>query len=112
MLVEVAKPVTLLIVFSILSLYAVFSTAFLVPSSDMHQRIFDSLSRLALAAVISLIGGLILREEPKKSPAERPRLTATLPVQIFCWAVSAMFVLFLVSCYGETYCVFYRDVRL
>jgi hypothetical protein len=61
MLVEVAKPVTLLIVFSILSLYAVFSTAFLVPSSDMHQRIFDSLSRLALAAVISLIGGLILR---------------------------------------------------
>jgi hypothetical protein len=26
--------------------------------------------------------------------------------------VSAMFVLFLVSCYGETYCVFYRDVRL
>jgi hypothetical protein len=69
MLVEVAKPVAL--VFSILSLYAVFSTAFLVPSSDMHERIFDSLSRLALAAVISWIGGLIFREEPEKSPARK-----------------------------------------
>jgi len=74
MLVEVAKPVTL--VFAILSLYAVFSTAFLVPSSDMHPGIFDSLSRLALAAVISLLGGLILRGEPK---SHRPKDRGSQP---------------------------------
>lgn len=108
MLVEVAKPVTL--VFCILGLYAVFSAAFLVPSIDVDQRIFASLSRLALAAAISLISGLIFRE-PRKSQAGCPRLSATLPIQMFCWAASAMLILFLVSYYVETYCVLYRDVR-
>jgi hypothetical protein len=30
---------------------------------------------------------------------------------MFCWAASIMLVLFVVSWYLETYCVFYRDVR-
>ena len=47
MLVEVAKPVTL--VFCILSLYAVFSSAFLDLSIDLHQRLCESLLRLALS---------------------------------------------------------------
>jgi hypothetical protein len=38
-------------------------------------------------------------------------VTRTLPVQIFCWAVCLMLVLFLASWYLETYCIFYKDVR-
>ena len=38
MLVEVARPVTL--ISTILSLYALFHTAFLIPSGDLHQRIY------------------------------------------------------------------------
>ena len=109
MLVEAAKPVTL--VFCILSLYAVFSAAFLVPSIDLDQRIFASLSRLALAAAISLISGLVFRGAPGNSQAGCPRLSATLPIQMFCWSASAMLILFLLSYYVETYCVLYRDVR-
>ena len=60
MLVEVAKPVTL--VLCILSLYAVFNAAFLSLSSDLHQRIYESLLRLALATVISVMSGLIFRD--------------------------------------------------
>ncbi|MGA8273095.1 MAG: hypothetical protein WB919_16150 [Candidatus Sulfotelmatobacter sp.] len=109
MLVEVAKPVTL--ISCILSLYAVFSAAFLTPASDMHQRICDALIMLALAAGIALIGGLIFRSEMQEPRTQTMRLTATLPVQLFCWASATMLVLFIVSWYLESYCVFYRDVR-
>jgi len=66
MLVEIAKPITL--VFSILSLYAVFDAAFLSLSIDLHQRIYESVLRVALAALTSVISGLIFRDA-----APRPR---------------------------------------
>jgi hypothetical protein len=109
MLLEVARPVTL--IFCILSLYSVFDAAFLVPSIDMRQRICDSLALLAVAAITSLISGLIFRDSTHESDAGRTRLAATLPMQVFCWAASTMLVLFVVSWYLETYCVFYHDVR-
>jgi len=109
MFVELAKPLAL--VFCILALYAVFHAAFLDPASDLQQRICDSLDRLALAAGISLVSGLIFREAtPEPCAGGRP-LTATLPVQMFYWASGIMLVLFVVSWYLESYCVFYRDVR-
>jgi hypothetical protein len=109
MLVEVAKPVTL--IFCILSLFAVFNAAFLAPSSDLQQRIYDSLSMLALATLSCLVSGLIFREATRDSPSGSARLTATLPVQIFCWCAGIMFVLFVISWYLENHCIFYRDVR-
>jgi hypothetical protein len=109
MLLEVARPVTF--IFCILSLYSVFDAAFLVPSIDMRQRICDSLALLALAAATSLISGLIFRDSTHEPEAASMRLAGTLPIQMFCWAASIMVVLFTVSWYLETYCVFYRDVR-
>jgi hypothetical protein len=109
MFVELAKPVTL--VFCILSLYGVFHTAFLLPASDVEQRICESLGTLALAAGISFLSALIFRESPEGRDPRNTRLTATLPVQVFCWATSVMLVLFLVSWYLESHCIFYRDVR-
>lgn len=108
MLLEIVKPVALLL--CMLSLYAVFHTAFLIPASDLHDTIWDSLELLTLAGGISLISGLIFREsEAKAGPVAR--LTATLPMQVFRWAASTMFVLFIVSWYLEKHCIFYRDVR-
>ena len=109
MLLELAKPVTL--VGCILSLYAVFNSAFLFPIDNLRQRTYDSLALLALAAAVSLISGLIFREAEESPAAGSARLMRTLPVQVFCWAASAMLVLFVVSWYLENYCVFYRDVR-
>jgi len=109
MFVEFARPVTL--VFCILSLYALFYTAFLSPATNVDQRLYDSLAMLALAAATSVVSGLIFREATQKPNAASPRLTATLPVQVFCWAAGVMFVLFVVSWFLETYCVFYRDIR-
>jgi hypothetical protein len=108
MLMEVAKPVTL--IFCILSLYAVFNTAFLGLSIDPHQRICESLLQLALAAVMAVISGLIFRDATP-GPYAHTRLTATLPMQIFCWAAGVMLVLFMLSWYMETHCIFYRDIH-
>jgi hypothetical protein len=106
-LTELAKPVTFIL--CILSLYALFMTAFLLPSNDMHQKICDCLGPLMLAAGVSLISGLIfLRAMPEPGNA---RLVATLPVQLFVWASGIMLVLFIVSWYLESHCIFYRDVR-
>ena len=106
MLLELAKPVALLL--CLLSLYAVFHTAFLVPASDLHQRIFDSLELLAVAAGISLVAGLIFCES---APVDSARLAASLPIQVFCWACSTMVLFFVVCWYLESHCIFYRDVH-
>lgn len=109
MLAELAKPIALLL--CLLSLCAVFHTAFLVPASDLRQTIWDSLELVSLAAGISVTGGLIFLESPPERSADKTRLAATLPVQVFCWAAGMMLALFVSSWYLETHCIFYRDVR-
>ena len=105
-MLEIAKPIALLL--CMLALWSVFYTAFLVPASDLERRSWDSLILLSLAAGICLTSGMIFRESEE---SEAGSLMRTLPVQIFCWAVSLMLVLFLVSWYLETHCIFYKDVR-
>jgi formate/nitrite transporter FocA (FNT family) len=106
MLVEMVKPIAL--VLCMVSLCAVFYTAFMVPASDFEQRIWDSMVMLSLAAGICLSSGMIFREPARTRAAP---LTRTLPVQMFCWALGLIVVLFAVSWYLETYCIFYKDVR-
>lgn len=109
MFMELAKPVTL--IGCILSLYAVFYVAFLDPMGDPEQRIGESLALLACAAVLAVASALIFREAMPAPRTRRLPLTATLPWQMFCWAASIMAVLFVLSSYLETHCVFYRDLR-
>ncbi|HTC45880.1 MAG TPA: hypothetical protein VK722_01040 [Candidatus Aquilonibacter sp.] len=109
MFTEVAKPITL--VFCILSLYAAFYAAFLDFSLDFDRRIYSSLAWLAVAAGISLVSAWIFRGAMQQAGSGRVSLAATLPLKIFFWASSAMLLLFLVSWYLETNCIFYRDVR-
>jgi hypothetical protein len=81
----------------------------------VHDRIWDSLGLLVLAAGISVVSGLIFREGVQDAVAEhsphRVGLGGTLPMQIFFWATGIMVGLFVVSWYLETYVIFYRDVR-
>jgi hypothetical protein len=112
MLLELAKPVALLL--CILSLYALFHTAFLIPGTldvlgpgpILHDRIVNSLTLLALAAGICLVSGLIFRES---TPEPHPSLSATLPLQLFYWSIGIMTLLFLASWYLETNVIFYRS---
>lgn len=129
MLLELARPVALL--GSMLSLLAVFHTAFLGSETDYLARMYDSLGVLLLAAGFSLLGGLAFlengsaddaknerrvgsrgaRDRAHSSHGSAPRITETFPMQIFCWTTGIMAVLFLLSWYLETHCIFYRNVR-
>jgi len=108
MLLEIAKPIAL--VLCVVALYAVFCAAFLDPASGMEQRIWNSLEMVAMAACVSLAGGLIFRESAEARAGRTP-LTATLPVQIFLWAVGVMAGLFVATWYLGTHFVLYRDIR-
>jgi formate/nitrite transporter FocA (FNT family) len=105
-MLEVAKLIA--VALCMLSLCAVFNAAFPVPASDLESRSWTAVILLSLTAGICLASGMIFRES-EESGADR--LMRTLPVQLFCWAVSLMLVLFLVSWYLETHCIFYKDVR-
>lgn len=112
MLLELAKPVALLL--CLLSLFALFHTAFLgitgveslLPGPALYQKILDSTLLLALTACISIVSGLLFRED---SPLPHPSLFATLPLQLFYWATGIMLMLFVLAHYLETHCVFYRS---
>jgi len=106
MLLELAKPIALML--CVLSLCAVFYTAFMAPAIDLEQKTWDSLVLLSLTAGICLTSRLIFCESAQDGNA---RLTATLPVQMFFWASCGMLVLFVASRYLETHCIFYKDVR-
>ena len=114
MLLELAKPVALLL--CLLSLYALFHTAFLttggadllLPNQALQNKILDSLILFALSAGICIVSGLLFREA---APEAHSSLSATLPLQLFYWATGIMLLLFIVSWSLETYCVFYRSTR-
>jgi hypothetical protein len=117
-LLELARPVTLLC--SMLSLLAVFHTAFLGPQADYSQRIYDSVGVLLIAAGFALVGGLVTLADERETGARLRkaqriarglRITDTFPVQVFCWTTGIMAVLFVVSWYLETHCIFYRDIH-
>ena len=106
MLLEATKPIALAL--CMLSLCAVFYSAFLVPATDVEQRSLQALVLLSFAAGICLSSGMIFREPVQ--PGLRG-LAGTLPIQMFCWAVCLMMVLFVVSWYLEAHCIFYKDVH-
>jgi len=112
MILDLAKPVALLL--CILSLYAVFHAAFLTPGIDLDQKLYTSLIRLAIAASICIVSGLIFLESDRESgrgATHDPSIFKTLPIQLFCSALTGMVILFIVSWYLETHVIFYRDIN-
>ncbi len=112
MLLDVIKPGALLL--CMLSLCAVFHATFLVPAASVEDRLRHGLLLLLLAGCIAIVSGLLFQDSATheaSSPADKTGLMATLPMQVFLWTTVALSILFAVSWYLETYCVFYRDTR-
>jgi hypothetical protein len=115
MLLELARPVTLLA--SMISLLAVFHTAFLGSEADFSQRVYDAVEMLLIAAGVSLISGLCFLEGGRRRKAGDPyrfdgmRIAETFPMQVFCWTTGIMVALFLLAWYLETHCIFHRNVH-
>jgi hypothetical protein len=103
--VELIKPVALAL--CLISLCAVFQVVFLAPDLDLDQKCWQALMLLSLSAGISISSGMIFLGDETR---EISGCFRTLPVQIFCWAVGTMLVMF-VARYLETHCMFLKDTR-
>jgi hypothetical protein len=88
---------------SLLSLYWVTIGAFFVPGSSLEDRLILSLLRLALAACICFLSGLLFSWPTRERRRPHQPLMSTLPVQLFFWALAGIAVLFLSSWYLATY---------
>jgi hypothetical protein len=89
---ELAKFASLLL--SIVSLDAVFHSAFLEPGSNLHQRLLPSLRMLLLAAAVSLGSGYIFRAWDQRAGRRRATIAGSLPMMIFWWGTGGMALLF------------------
>jgi hypothetical protein len=84
---------------SLLSLYWTALSAFFIPGLHWQDRLFLALGRLALAAAICLLSGLIFRLPVRTNPDAHLPLTSTLPMQLFFWTAPILTLLFLTSWY-------------
>ncbi len=102
-MLELAKAISLLI--CILSLYWAAISAFFVPGSQWDERPWVALFKLRAAAAICFYSGMVFSWPSKTNPNAFQRLTATMPVRSFFWALGGIALLFLLSWYiaeGET----------
>ena len=105
MFLEVAKFASLLL--SILTLDAVFHTAFLEPGSHLEQQLLPAVRMLLLAAAVSLGSGFIFRAGERRSGQGAVRqdgsVAGSFPMMIFWWGSGVMALLFALAWLVERY---------
>ena len=97
-MLELARPLTFFL--SMLSLYPVLVAAFFVPGTRWEERLVAALLRIALAACMCMMSGLVF-SRPSPDSQQGERLMATLPMRMFIWAMVGMALLFALSWYLE-----------
>lgn len=106
MSLELIKPVALAL--CLISLCAVFQVVFLTTDLDTEQMGWQAAMLLSLAAGIAISSGMLFLPDGARGIGGCLR---TLPVQIFCWAVGTMLVMFVAAQYLETHCIFLKDTH-
>ncbi len=105
MFLELAKFASLLL--SILTLDAVFHTAFLEPGSHLEEQLLPALRMLLLAAAVSLGSGYIFcaaeRRARQSSATHDGSVAGSLPMMIFWWGSGVMALLFFLAWLLERY---------
>jgi hypothetical protein len=96
-MLELAKAISLLI--CILSLYWAAISAFFVPGSQWEERLWIAAFKLLAAAAICFYSGMVFSWPSKTNPTAFQRLTSTMPVRLFFWALSCIVLLFALSWY-------------
>jgi hypothetical protein len=96
-MLELAKAVSFLV--CILSLYWAAISAFFVPGAQWEERLWLAGFKLLAAAAVCLYSGMVFSWPSRNNPTAFQRLTSTLPVRLFFWAVAGIAVLFTLSWY-------------
>ena len=96
-MLELAKAVSFLV--CILSLYWAAISAFFVPGAQWEERLWIAAFKLLAAGAICFYSGMVFSWPSRSNPTAFQRLTATMPVRLFFWAVAGISVLFVLSWY-------------
>src|SRR5437763_7122780 len=96
-MLELAKAVSFLA--CILSLYWAAISAFFVVGAQWEERLWVAAFKLLAAAAVCFYSGMVFSWPSRTNPTAFQRLTSTLPVRVFFWALGGMAVLFTLSCY-------------
>lgn len=94
-MLELAKAIALSI--CILSLYWVTISALFVPGSRWEERLWIAFFKLLAAAAICFYSGMVFSWPSKNNPTAFQRLTSTMPVRLFFWALACIVVCFFLS---------------
>ena len=101
---ELIKPVGLAL--CLLSLCAVFQVVFFAPELDAEQMAWKAVVLLALAAGIAISSGMIFLPDDARGLGACLR---TLPMQVFCWGVAMMVLLYVAAQYCEAHCILVKN---
>jgi hypothetical protein len=96
-MLELAKAISFLV--CILSLYWAAISAFFVPGTQWQERLWIAGLKLLAAAAICFYSGMVFSWPSKTNPTAFQRLTSTMPVRLFFWALAGIAVLFALSWY-------------
>lgn len=97
MLLELGKAACFF--FCIASLYQAAINAFSVPGVRWEQRLLLAAFRLACAAYVCFMSGLVFKIPIRSNPDRGQSLTQTLPVRLFFWSAGCIAALFVTSWY-------------
>ena len=96
-MLELAKAFSFLV--CILSLYWAAISAFFVPGTQWEERMWVAAFKLVCAAAICFYSGMVFSWPSRTNPTAFQRLTSTMPVRLFFWALGCITVLFAMSWY-------------
>lgn len=97
MLLELCKAASFFV--SILALYQASIYAFFVPGAGWRERLLLAFLRLAFAAWVCLVSGLVFTFPLRTNPERGRKLSSTLPVRLFMWGGACIVALFFCSWY-------------
>lgn len=97
MFLEFGKAISFLL--CILSLYRAAIGAFFVPGALWEERLYIALVKLALAACMCGLSGLLFTWPVRTNPGRGQPFTATLPMRMFFWSSACIAILFFSSWY-------------
>ena len=72
---------------------------FFLPGAKWEERLALALLKLALAACVCFLSGMVFTFPTRSNPDRGLALTSTLPVRFFFWSSAAIMALFLASWY-------------
>ncbi len=95
MILDLAKAISFFL--CIVSLYHAAIHTFFLPGTHWRERLVFALARLAFAACICLLSGLLFLVPVRTNPDRDLTLSHTPPVRLYLWSLAAMGALFLLS---------------